>query len=163
MKNIKGLLFLLLLTAAMALSGCAAQSASTPAVSEEPSSAVSDAQAAGTYRKITATEAKERMDSGDPVVIVDVRTEEEYVTGHVYGAILVPNETIADIPPEALPDLDAELLVYCRTGRRSAEAAQKLADMGYTNVSDFGGIIDWPHATVCGSEPVGAVCYVGNQ
>lgn len=159
MKNIKGLPVLLLLTVAMALTGCAAQSA---AGSEEPSSVVSDIQAADAHRKITATEAKERMDSGDPIVIVDVRTEEEYVTGHVYGAILVPNETITDIPSKALPDLDAELLVYCRTGRRSAEAAQKLIDMGYTNVSDFGGIVDWPHATVCGSEPVGAVCYVGN-
>lgn len=159
MKDGKKLLFLLL-TSMMALTGCVSQAAE-PAASGG-TTAGAETQAAE-YRKITASEAKERMDSGDPIVIVDVRTEEEYVAGHVYGAILVPNETIADTPPEALPDLDAELLVYCRTGRRSAEAAQKLADMGYANVSDFGGIVDWPHATVCGSEPVGAVCYVGNQ
>ena len=88
------------------------------------------------------------MDSGDTIVILDVRTKEEYDAGHIAGAILVPNETIVDKQPELLPDLDAEILVYCRSGNRSAQAAKKLIAIGYTNVVDFGGIIDWPYEVV---------------
>ena len=69
-------------------------------------------------------------------------------TGHIPDAVLIPNESIADKQPEELPDLDQIILVYCRSGRRSKEAAQKLADMGYTNVYEFGGIIDWTGVTV---------------
>jgi rhodanese-related sulfurtransferase len=88
------------------------------------------------------------MDSGDEIIILDVRTEEEYDAGHIMDAILVPNETIIDEQPELLPDLDAEILVYCRSGNRSAQAAKKLIAIGYTNVVDFGGIIDWPYEVV---------------
>jgi len=88
------------------------------------------------------------MDSGDEIIILDVRTKEEYDAGHIKGAILVPNETIIDEQPELLPDLDAEILVYCRSGNRSAQAANKLIAIGYTNVVDFGGIIDWPYDVV---------------
>ena len=100
------------------------------------------------YRKIAAEEAKARIDSGDPVVIVDVRTPEEFVAGHISGAINVPNEGILDEMPVELNDLNAEILLYCRSGRRSSEAAHKLLAMGYTAVYDFGGIIDWPYETV---------------
>ena len=99
------------------------------------------------YKKITAEEAKERMDKDDKVVILDVRTEEEYQEGHVPGAIVIPNETISSEPLEELPDMDQEILVYCRSGNRSAQAAKKLAEAGYTQVYDFGGIIDWPYDT----------------
>ena len=99
------------------------------------------------YKKITAEEAKERMDKDDKVVILDVRTEEEYQAGHVPGAIVIPNETISSEPLEELPDMDQEILVYCRSGNRSAQAAKKLAEAGYTQVYDFGGIIDWPYDT----------------
>ena len=99
------------------------------------------------YKKITAEEAKERMDKDDKVVILDVRTEEEYQEGHVPGAIVIPNETISSGPLEELPDLDQAILVYCRSGNRSAQAAKKLAEAGYTQVYDFGGIIDWPYDT----------------
>ena len=99
------------------------------------------------YKKITAEEAKERMDKDDKVVILDVRTEEEYQEGHVPGAIVIPNETISREPLEELPDMDQEILVYCRSGNRSAQAAKKLAEAGYTQVYDFGGIIDWPYDT----------------
>ena len=99
------------------------------------------------YKKITAEEAKERMDKHDKVVILDVRTEEEYQEGHVPGAIVIPNETISSEPLEELPDIDQEILVYCRSGNRSAQAAKKLAEAGYTQVYDFGGIIDWPYDT----------------
>ncbi len=105
-------------------------------------------RSAAGYQKMTAEEAKARMDSGDEVIILDVRTPEEYAAGHIPGAILIPNETIADQMPEQLPDPDAEILVYCRSGNRSAQAAAKLAAMGYTNVYDFGGINTWPYDTV---------------
>ena len=95
------------------------------------------------YTQIPQELAKEMMRADDSLVVVDVRTQEEYAEGHIPGAICVPNESIVDAQPEELPDLEQTILVYCRSGRRSKEAAQKLADMGYTNVYEFGGIIDW--------------------
>ena len=100
------------------------------------------------YIKITPEEAKSRIDSGDEIIILDVRTEDEYNSGHISNAILIPNETITDKMPDLLPDLDAEILIYCRSGNRSAQAAKKLIAIGYTKVYDFGGIIDWPYDTV---------------
>jgi rhodanese-related sulfurtransferase len=99
------------------------------------------------YHKLLPEEAKTRIDSGDPVVIVDVRTAAEFAESRIPGAINVPNAEILDQMPEALPDKDAELLIYCRSGRRSSDAAHKLVAMGYTRVYDFGGIIDWPYET----------------
>lgn len=100
------------------------------------------------FTKISPEQAYERMHSGDSIIILDVRRADEYEAGHIEGAVLLPNEDISDIKPDILPDLDAEILVYCRSGRRSKQAAQKLADLGYTNVYEFGGIIDWPYETV---------------
>jgi rhodanese-related sulfurtransferase len=100
------------------------------------------------YRKITPEEAKARIDSGDEVIILDVRTEEEFKSGHIPNAILIPNESIGKTRPELLPDLEAEILIYCRSGNRSAQAAKKLIAMGYTKVYDFGGILDWPYEIV---------------
>ena len=133
--------FFLLALAGLTLSACAAPAAKVAEVSPAPSPAVE-------YKKISAADAKARMDSGDTIIILDVRTKEEYDAGHIAGAILVPNETIVDKQPELLPDLDAEILVYCRSGNRSAQAAKKLIAIGYTNVVDFGGIIDWPYEVV---------------
>ena len=82
------------------------------------------------------------------VVVVDVRTREEYDGGHIENAVLVPNESIESEMPEALPDKEATLLVYCRSGRRSKQAAEKLLKLGYQNVYDFGGVIDWPYELV---------------
>ena len=109
-----------------------------------------DAQAAqgeSAYHKITASEAKAMMDQGS-VTVVDVRREDEYAAGHIPGSILVPNEGIRDTQPEELPDSDAVLLIYCRTGVRSRQASDKLVEIGYQNVYDFGGIADWPYETV---------------
>ena len=100
------------------------------------------------YKRISAEEAKTRMDSGDEVIILDVRTEGEFNAGHIPGAILIPNETITDKMPDLLPDLDAEILIYCRSGNRSAQAARKLIQIGYTNVYDFGGINRWDYDIV---------------
>jgi rhodanese-related sulfurtransferase len=105
------------------------------------------------YHKITAEQAKERLDSGDELILLDVRTQEEFNAGHIAGAILLPNETITETEqPDILPDLNAEILIYCRSGNRSAQAAKKLVAQGYTNVYDFGGIIDWPYETVAGAN-----------
>ena len=100
-----------------------------------------------TYHKISAEEAYEMMASQE-VVVVDVRTREEYDSGHIENAVLVPNESIGSEMPEALPDKEATLLIYCRSGRRSKDAAQKLLALGYQSVYDFGGVIDWPYELV---------------
>lgn len=95
------------------------------------------------YHQITQEEAKEMMTKNDGHVIVDVRRQDEYDEGHIPGAVLIPNESITDKQPEQLPDLNQVILIYCRSGRRSKEASQKLADMGYTNIYEFGGINTW--------------------
>lgn len=102
----------------------------------------------GEYKKITAEEAKNMMENNEEVIVVDVRTMEEYNEGHIANAILIPNETIMNTPPEQLTDKNAEILIYCRSGNRSKQAAEKLIDMGYTNIYDFGGIIDWSYEIV---------------
>ncbi len=93
------------------------------------------------YTKITPEEAQEMMD--DTVIILDVRTQEEYDEGHIPNALLVPDTEIKDKADTALPDKEQTILVYCRSGRRSASAAKELLDMGYTKVFDFGGILYW--------------------
>lgn len=104
----------------------------------------------GEYTHIDQETAKEMMKNDDGHVIVDVRSKEEYESGHIPGAIVIPNEDIGSEKPEELPDLDQVILVYCRSGNRSRQASQKLADLGYTNVYDFGGINDWTGETVTG-------------
>lgn len=99
------------------------------------------------YEQITPQEAKKLMDSGDADVILDVRTEDEFETGHIQGAILIPDYQIEDTAESILPDKNAMILVYCRSGRRSKLASEALAKLGYTNVKEFGGIIDWPYET----------------
>ena len=96
-----------------------------------------------TYHQISQEEAAEMMKNEKDPIILDVRTPQEFNSGHIPNAICIPNEIIgtADIPQ--LPDKDQVILVYCRSGRRSKDASQKLADNGYTNVYEFGGIINW--------------------
>ena len=95
---------------------------------------------------LTPEQAKARMEENPDLILLDVRTQEEFEQGHIPGAVCLPNEMIAaDMP--FLFGKDAEILLYCRSGRRSADAAKKLRDMGFTNVFDFGGIIDWPYET----------------
>ena len=83
------------------------------------------------------------MENEPDYIILDVRTQEEYDEGHIPGAICIPNETIGDQPPALLPDKDQLIFVYCRSGNRSKQASAKLAALGYTNIKEFGGIIDW--------------------
>ena len=95
------------------------------------------------YRQITADEAARMMQEGTDFVLLDVRTQEEYASGHIPGAICIPNETIGSEEIPELPDKDQLILVYCRSGNRSKQASQKLAEQGYTNVVEFGGINGW--------------------
>lgn len=97
------------------------------------------------YEQITPEEAKKIMDSGEEYVILDTREQDEYDEGHIPGAILIPYTEIENKAEEMLPDKDKLILVYCRSGRRSKIAAEALSKLGYTNVKEFGGIIDWPY------------------
>ena len=99
------------------------------------------------YMNITAQEAKEIMDREEGYVILDTRAQEEYDEGHIPGAILIPHDEILQKAESLLTDKDQLILVYCRSGRRSKIAAQSLVDLGYTNIKEFGGIIDWPYET----------------
>ena len=100
------------------------------------------------YEQITPAEAKAIMDEKDGYVILDVRTQEEFDEAHIEGAILIPDYEITDRAESVLKDKDQLILVYCRSGRRSKLAASDLVTLGYTNVKEFGGIIDWPYETV---------------
>ncbi|MBR0145051.1 MAG: hypothetical protein IJM25_00110 [Eubacterium sp.] len=100
------------------------------------------------YVQINQQLAAEMMTRDDGHVVLDVRRKDEYDSGHIPGAVLLPNEEIGTKPPKALPDMDQVILVYCRSGVRSKEAAEKLADMGYKNVYEFGGILLWEGETV---------------
>ena len=129
----------------LVLVGCAQTTTSSNASNAAASGgqATSAAPAVGEYHQISQDEAKRMMAQDPAPLIVDVRRPDEFETGHIPNAINVPNEDINTTQPEALPELDRVLLVYCRSGRRSKEAAQKLANMGYTNVYEFGGINEW--------------------
>lgn len=104
------------------------------------------------YRQISQEEAKEMMKKDDGHIVVDVRRQDEYDAGHIPDAILIPNESIGEERPDALPDLEQIILIYCRSGNRSKQAAQKLFDMGYRNVCDFGGLTDWTGELVTETE-----------
>ncbi|MBR7143185.1 MAG: rhodanese-like domain-containing protein [Clostridia bacterium] len=101
-----------------------------------------------TYKQISAQEAKELMDTQEAYTVLDVRTQAEFATGHIQGALLIPDFEIEARAEQELPDKQRLILVYCRSGRRSKLAAEALVKLGYTNVVEFGGIIDWPYGTV---------------
>ena len=101
-----------------------------------------------TYEQISGAEAKALMDSESGYIIIDARAQSEYDEGHIPEAILIPEYEIADRAEKELPDKDQLILVYCRSGRRSKIAAEELVKLGYTNVKEFGGIIDWEYEIV---------------
>ena len=96
-----------------------------------------------TYRQITMDEAVTMMEQETGYIILDVRRADEFAAGHIPGAINVANESIGTDEIPELPDKDQLIMVYCRSGRRSKEAAEKLVKLGYTNIVEFGGILDW--------------------
>ena len=100
------------------------------------------------YDQISGAEAKALMDSESGYIILDARERDEYDEGHIPGAVLIPYGEIADRAENELPDKDQLILVYCRSGRRSKIAAEELVKLGYTNVKEFGGIIDWEYEIV---------------
>ena len=126
---------LIILMAALILTGCG-----------------SSADDTDSYRQVSSAEAAAIMEEETDYIILDVRTQEEYETAHIPGAICIPNETIGteDIPE--LPDKEQLILVYCRSGNRSKQASEKLAKQGYTNIVELGGINSWTGETVSGSE-----------
>jgi len=99
---------------------------------------------------ISATEARRVMEEADSFILLDVRTEAEFQESRIDGALLIPYDEIRDRIEAEIPDKNATILIYCRSGRRSAAAAADLAALGYTNIYDFGGIIDWSYETVSG-------------
>ena len=132
MKKLKGMIIMLLISLSLfGMTACGGQT-------ENPS----------TYEQITAQQAKTIMDTERVYVIIDARTEEEFAEGHIENAILIPEYEIAERAEKELPDKEQLILVYCRSGRRSKIASEELVNLGYTNVKEFGGIIDWPYETV---------------
>ena len=125
---------ILVVMAALCMNGCQ---------SSAPNEEMKTAETA--YMKISAEDAKEIMDSTDDFVLIDVREDDEYASGHIAGALLMPYGEIEERAENELTDKDQTIRVYCRSGRRRAIAAQTLTDLGYTDVRDFGGIIDWPY------------------
>ena len=136
---------LVVLGVSVLLSGCSSADSNTM---QAPAAKAQESKVTAEYHKITQEQAKERMTKNPKVIILDVRTPQEYKDGHIDKAINVPNEDINTTPPKELPDKNAEILVYCRSGHRSKQASDKLVKMGYTNIYDFGGINTWTYGTV---------------
>ena len=132
MKKLKGLIIMLLIS--LSLFGMTACDDANGKVS--------------TYEQITAEQAKTIMDTEKDYIIIDARTEEEFAEGHIANAILIPEYEITSRAEKELPDKEQLILVYCRSGRRSKIASEELVKLGYTNVKEFGGIIDWPYEVV---------------
>ncbi|MDR2721422.1 MAG: rhodanese-like domain-containing protein [Coriobacteriaceae bacterium] len=141
---------LLLMLGMGLLVGCDNTSTSSNTNTSSSTSASSGEENAGSasYHKISADKAKDMMDSGEPYILIDVRSDEEYQAGHIEGAILIPHNEIKKRASGELTDSDATIFVYCRSGVRSSSAAHELVGQGYTNVYDMGGLMSWPYGTV---------------
>ena len=132
MKKVKGLIIMLLISLSLfGMTACDGENGK-----------------ASTYEQITAEQAKTIMDTEKDYVIIDARTEEEFAEEHIENAILIPEYEIKDRAEKEMPDKEQLILVYCRSGRRSKIASEELVKLGYTNVKEFGGIIDWPYEVV---------------
>lgn len=143
MKKYKGLIFLLIISLSLfGLNGCGNEENKTDTQKETAR------QQSGTYEQISPQEAKSIMDTEKDYVIIDARTEEEFNEGHIEGAIVIPEYEIAQSAEQMIPDKNQLILVYCRSGRRSKIASEELVKLGYANVKEFGGIIDWPYEIV---------------
>ena len=134
----------------IALAGCGRQNVArvVPSKQEAPASENAPAKTQrAQYRRISAREAKAMLDANSGAILLDVRTEAEFRAQRIPGSILLPVNEVEAKAAAMLPDKNALILVYCRSGNRSRAAATKLISLGYTNVYDFGGIIEWPYAT----------------
>ncbi len=142
-KNLKGLIVLIICLTLF--SSCSGNENSPTTTTDTTENATNTSLG---YEQISGEEAKRLMDTEKDFIIIDARTDEEFNEGHIEGAILIPEYEISERAEKELPDKDQLILVYCRSGRRSKIAAQALADLGYTNVKEFGGIIDWQYEIV---------------
>ena len=142
--NMKSFILFIMVLCLAFLVGCGGQGdkTTTEIITTTESEAVTMNQSLG-YEQITGAEAKMLMDTEADYIIIDARTTEEFDEGHIEGAILIPEYEIGNRAENELPRKDQLILVYCRSGRRSKIAAEALVDLGYTNVKEFGGIIDW--------------------
>ncbi len=143
-KNLKGVMILLIISLLL-FSSCGGGDNTHGSITNTTEST------SGTsfgYEQITGERAKQLMDTEKNFVIIDARTYDEFNEGHIEGAILIPEYEIAERAEKELPDKKQLILVYCRSGRRSKIAAEALVDLGYTNVKEFGGIIDWKYEIV---------------
>ena len=142
--KMKSIVVLVALLMSVAVASCGKKEVHIIGGADGPTSIfLASDSSADSYIQIDQEMAKAMMSLDDGHVVVDVRRQDEFDAGHIPGAICIPNESITDTQPAELPDLNQVILVYCRTGRRSKEASQKLFDMGYKNVFEFGGIVDW--------------------
>jgi len=132
---------------AVMLTACGTENAEDSSISVSESAETTE-DTVLTYEQISAEDAKKLMDTESDFIIVDARTTEEFAEGHIPDAVLIPEYEIADRAPSELPDKDRLILVYCRSGRRSKIASAALVELGYTNVKEFGGILDWPYDVV---------------
>ena len=132
MKKVKGLIIMLLISLSLfGMTACGGENGK-----------------ASTYEQITAEQAKTIMYTEKDYIIIDARTEDEFAEGHIENAMLIPEYEISERAEKELPDKEQLILVYCRSGRRSKIASEELVKLGYTNVKEFGGIIDWPYDIV---------------
>lgn len=146
-KNISIIFILFVTSILLIFVGCIKKS--SPESNQNATSITAEiTETTSSYKKMSAKDAKKTMDELEDFILLDVRTEAEYAEGHIEGAILIPDYEISNKAEELLPDKDKHIFVYCRSGRRSAGAANALIKLGYTNVIDFGGINDWPLETV---------------
>lgn len=147
MKKFRLLSLFLVVILVVSFGGCASKEKETPLPKEtEPTKTTEMINM--TYEQISQQEAKRIMDTESDYVIIDARTQEEFDEGHIEGAILIPEYEIEEKAPDLIPDKNQLILVYCRSGRRSKIASETLVHLGYTNVKEFGGIIDWEYGIV---------------
>ena len=143
-KNLKGLIFLLIISLTL-FSSCSKNKNTENTIDGTVLNSQNNSLG---YEQITGEQAKHLMDTEEDFTIVDARTTEEFNEGHIEGAILIPEYEIGEKAQTEIPDKDRLILVYCRSGRRSKIASEALVDLGYTNVKEFGGIIDWQYDIV---------------
>lgn len=143
-KSVKGLMFLLIVSLTL-FSSCSGDKNTEKTTTDTTEPNISNTLG---YEQISGEQAKNLMNTEKDYIIIDARTEEEFNEGHIEGAILIPEYEISQRAEKELPNKDQLILVYCRSGRRSKIASQALVDLGYTNVKEFGGIIDWQYEIV---------------
>lgn len=148
----KGIALILVVFLAVFIGGCSNTGTDPVETLGSEAETVAETESAsassGINEKISAEAAKAMMASGEAYMLIDVRTEAEYLEGHIEGATLLPLDSLETLAAEKIPAKDTKLLLYCRSGNRSGTAAKLLESLGYTQIYDFGGIIDWPYDIV---------------